>query len=253
MDPRRLESEIERSRLEARSLTDEDLVLTSKNLGKYTNVPATATQPLRYAYHLLGAVKGKVVLDYGCGSGENSVILSALGADVIGIDISPDLVEVAEKRMRTNGLRWDVRAASAYATGAPDASFDAVFGVAILHHLDIEDSAREVHRMLKPGGIAVFCEPLRDLAALRWLRRIVPIEAREASDDEYPLTGDHIRRFCSSFELLTSRRFSSPWGRLLFRLGNEHHEWLDRLDCWFNENVTGALAAIEVFRLRKAP
>lgn len=251
MGPRNLQSEIERSRFEASLMSNADLVLTSENLGRYANVPEETTQPLRYAYRLLGAIDGKKVLDYGCGSGENSVILSALGGNVTGIDISSDLVEMAAKRMEANRIRWNVRVASAYATGESDASFDVAFGAAILHHLDLVESSREIHRLLKPGGIAVFSEPVRDLAALRWLRRITPFEIRNASKDEYPLTRVQIDSFCSRFEAVASRRFSSPWGRVVSRLGYEHHERLDRVDRWFNEKVTGALAAIEVFQVRK--
>ena len=246
-----LESEIERSRLEAISLADEDLMLSPINLARYRHVSEGAMQPLRYAYHLLGGVEGKRVLDYGCGSGENSVILAALGAEVTGIDISPELIDLARKRMGVNRTHWNVRVASAYATGESDDSFDIVLGAAILHHLDLEESSREVHRVLKPNGVAVFSEPVRDLAFLRLLRRVVPFAIQNASEGEYPLSREKIQCFCARFETVTSRRFSSPWGRLMSRLGYEQHGWIDRADRWFNERVTGALAAMEVFKVRK--
>ena len=47
----------------------------------------------------------------------------------------------------------------------PDASVDVVFGIAILHHLDLPQAAREVWRILKPGGRAIFQEPVRNLEA----------------------------------------------------------------------------------------
>lgn len=246
--------EIERSRVEASALTDVDLALTAQNLEKYTHVPRNVAQPLRYAYHLLestrGGVRGTKVLDYGCGSGENSAVLSALGADVTGIDISPELVGCARRRMEINKLNWRVMEASAYCTGEPDGSYDAVFGIAILHHLNLEKSAQEVYRILKPGGVAVFSEPLRDLAALRKLRPLAPFVVRNASPDEYPLTGRQVREFCSRFQIGDMRRFSSPWGRVISRLG---YVWerLDLADRWFNENVTGRLAAFIVFQVRK--
>ncbi|MGH9351751.1 MAG: class I SAM-dependent methyltransferase, partial [Terriglobia bacterium] len=139
VDSRDFEPEIERSRIEAQSVTDGDLVLTPANLKKYRNVTGDAAAPLRYAYYLLGDAEGKAVMDYGRGSGENSVILSTLGAKVTGIDISPELIDLSKRRMEIAGLHWKARVGSAYATGEPDGSFDVVFGAAILHHLDIED------------------------------------------------------------------------------------------------------------------
>lgn len=191
-------------------------------------------------------------MDYGCGSGENSVVLSALGAQVTGIDISPELIALSERRMEVTGFRWHARTASAYATGVPDKSFDIVFGAAILHHLDIGDAAREVFRVLKPGGRAIFSEPIRDSSILRRLRAIVPVPVQNASPDEYPLTTAKINEFASSFEFVRSRRFSSPWGRLISRLGYDRHHLIDRFDIWINNNLTGRLAAFEVFELRKS-
>ncbi|MGH9400480.1 MAG: class I SAM-dependent methyltransferase [Terriglobia bacterium] len=190
-------------------------------------------------------------MDYGCGSGENSIILTALGAAVTGIDLSPHLIDSAKRRMEINRMRWRVRVASAYTTGEPGNSFDIVFGAAILHHLNLEEASREVFRILKPGGTAIFSEPIRDLVMLRWVRRIVPLSVRNASPGEYPLTRAKIEAFCSGFEMVNSRRFSSPWGRLLSRFGHNEHLWVDRADAWFNENVTGKLAAFEVFKVRK--
>lgn len=191
-------------------------------------------------------------MDYGCGSGENSVILSALGSHVTGIDISPELIALSERRMEVTGFRWQARVASAYATGDPDNSFDVVFGAAILHHLDVGDAAQEISRILNPGGRAIFSEPIRDSGILRRLRAITPVPVRNASPGEYPLTTAKINEFSSSFEFVRSRRFSSPWGRLISRLGYDRHRLIDHLDIWINNNLTGRLAAFEVFELRKS-
>jgi 2-polyprenyl-3-methyl-5-hydroxy-6-metoxy-1,4-benzoquinol methylase len=73
------------------------------------NPPPESPFPLEYAFHLLGDVRGKSVLDLGCGSGESVVILAHLGAKVLGIDISPDLIAIAEQRLREGGV-WGNRA-----------------------------------------------------------------------------------------------------------------------------------------------
>src|SRR5688500_10843099 len=95
-DIRKWESvEVERSAGEAQKRETEDLLLAEKTIERYLNPPADTPYQLEYAYHLLGDVKGKTVLDYGCGAGENSVLIASHGAArVIGIDISPELVEL---------------------------------------------------------------------------------------------------------------------------------------------------------------
>jgi len=246
-----LSAEIERSRLDAESFTEADLILTLENLEKYRSVPETATGPLRHAYRLLGDVRGRRVMDYGCGAGENSIILAALGAEVTGIDISPDLIGLSKKRMALNHVHWRALVRSAYQTDEPDGSYDALLGIAILHHLDLEQSAKEVHRILKRGGIAVFLEPVRDLALLRWLRLAVPVPLDHVAPGEYPLNSDKILAFSSRFEVVDRKRFSSPWGRLWARLGSRPPTWLRRADMWLNERLTWTLAPFEVFRIRK--
>lgn len=242
--------EIERSRTEAQSITEEELELTQENFQKYVCPPPNCREFLRYAFSLLGNPRGVQVLDYGCGSGENSVLLAALGAKVWGIDLSPDLIEIAKRRLERNALESSFKVASAYETGFADDSFDVVFGIAILHHLNIEMASREVYRVLKPGGRAIFAEPIRDLRILKWLRKIAPIKRGNVSPGEYPLNRFQIDAFCSPFVKVTSRRTMSPWGRLFGRAGY-HPNWLWAFDEWFIRNVSKRFAVNEVFMLRK--
>jgi SAM-dependent methyltransferase len=146
--------------------------------------------------------RGKRVLDYGCGSGELTFDLLARGAaHVTAFDISETLVERAAARADREGAaertRFLVR--DAHATGFDDDAFDLVVGVAILHHLRLEDALPEIRRVLKPGGKAVFVEPLAHNPILRLGRRLTP-SAR--TPDEHPLTKDdwalceqHFERF----------------------------------------------------------
>lgn len=126
------------------------------------------------------------VLEYGCGVGNFSFELAAHGARVTGIDISPNSVEVARKRAAERGLdSMTFSVMDAEAMDFPDESFDAVVGSAILHHLDLEKSSREIMRVLRPGGKAVFLEPLGHNPALNLFRRLTP---SMRTDDEHPLT-----------------------------------------------------------------
>src|SRR6185369_6445558 len=111
---------------------------------------------------LLGDIAGKQVLDYGCGMGEESIYLAKLGGHVTGIDISE--VGVASLKRRAAHNKLDVRALEMRAdpTAFEAESFDVIHGLGILHHVGIEAGLAEVHRLLRPGGIGVFLEPVGD-------------------------------------------------------------------------------------------
>jgi SAM-dependent methyltransferase len=55
---------------------------------------------------------------------------------------------------------------------------DVVFGIAILHHLDLDLAAREVRRVLKKGGRAIFQEPVRNSKFVRRIHSLIPYHAR---------------------------------------------------------------------------
>src|SRR5204862_7474750 len=139
------------------------------------NPPMHTVYPLEYAYALLGDVQGRTVLDFGCGSGSNTLLLTRRGAHVIGVDISADLIALARRRLALNGSPGTAHfiVGSAHDLPVESNSLDVVFGIAILHHLDLETTSREVHRVLKPGGRAIFQEPVRDSRLMRTLRRCV--------------------------------------------------------------------------------
>ena len=210
---RRWESaEIERSSVEARLTADAALRVGARTLGRYARPPADTAYPLEYAYHLLGDVTGLHILDFGCGSGANSVQLANRGAHVWSLDISEDLIRLARRRMavsgRAEGARFVVGSAHdlPFATG----SIDLVFGIAILHHLDLKLVSREVLRVLKPGGRAIFQEPVRNSPLVKFVRSLIPWQAPDVSPFERPLTDGEIHEFAAPFTSVRIRPFSLP-------------------------------------------
>ena len=122
------------------------------------------------------------MLDLGCQEGVSTAHYARLGARrVVGIDISPVAIEKA--RRLAPHAEFHVR--DAHHTGFADASFDAVIGHAILHHLDFAAAIAEIRRVLRPGGYAVFREPLRDNPAAKLIRVLTP---RARTADELPLS-----------------------------------------------------------------
>ena len=83
----------------------------------------------------------------------------------------------------------DARVMDANRLEFPDASVDAIIGRAILHHLDYEQAVREVHRVLRPGGTAIFMEPLRDNPAWKLFRSLTP---KARTREELPLSRQQI-------------------------------------------------------------
>jgi len=96
---------------------------------------------------LLKVRPGERILDLGCGDGVLTEKIAALGAEVVGVDSSQDMVDAARRR----GL--DARVANGYRL-AFDREFDAVFSNAALHWMkDNPDAVTAgVNRALKPGG-----------------------------------------------------------------------------------------------------
>ena len=216
------QAEIKRSAYEATQteIADEALRDTESNIARYMSPPATTPFPLEYAYHVLGDVRGQLVVDFGCGTGENSLLLARRGAQVQAVDISPDLIDIARRRLTLNGIDCGVtfHTASVYEIPLPDASVDMVFGMAILHHLDMRLAARETWRLLKPGGRAIFQEPMRNSGFLRLLRKIFPNRAPDISPFERPLTNAEVNDFARDFSSCRIRPFYLPTHSLIRRV-----------------------------------
>ena len=96
-------AEIARSSVEATLTADEGLRVSRQTFDRYASPPADTAYPLEYAYHELGDVAGRRVVDFGCGSGANTVLLANRGAHVWGIDISEDLLRLARRRLAVSG------------------------------------------------------------------------------------------------------------------------------------------------------
>jgi SAM-dependent methyltransferase len=209
-------AEIKRSAHEAgrRSTTDDrSLLADERNVGRYLNPPRTTVYPLEYAYSLLGDIRGRRVLDFGCGAGENALLLARRGARVVGVDISESLIEIARRRLRANGLdgRAEFVVGSAHDLPFSRDAFDVVLGIAILHHLDLMAASREIHRVLRPEGRAIFQEPVRDSALVRRVRSWIPYQAPDVSPFERPLTTPELDGFSRPFSNYAIRAFSLPF------------------------------------------
>ncbi|HUR52514.1 MAG TPA: class I SAM-dependent methyltransferase [Gemmataceae bacterium] len=159
---------------------------------------------VRPAFQMLGDLRGKHALDYGCGHGMAAVVLARAGATVTAFDLSPGYVNEARERAAANGVGVTCVPADGEELPFPDGSFDAVWGNAILHHLDLSRAGRELFRVMKPGGVAVFCEPWGGNPLLSLARRFLPYPGKDRTPDEVPLTRrdlDPLRAIFGAVEL----------------------------------------------------
>jgi SAM-dependent methyltransferase len=135
----------------------------------------------------LGPVEGLRVLELGCGRGDLTLELLRRRAEVVAVDVSPAMVEMARERAPDATFL----VAPVEATGLESHSFDRVVGKWILHHADVAQTAREVARVLRPGGSAAFFENHDRNPLLRASRRALWRLARTGTvgtPDERPLS-----------------------------------------------------------------
>jgi ubiquinone/menaquinone biosynthesis C-methylase UbiE len=160
---------------------------------------------IRPAFGQLGDLDGRSVLDYACGHGMAAVVLARQGARVTAFDLSSTYLREARARARANGVALDLVQADGERLPFADGSFERIWGNAVLHHLDLGATAPELFRVLRPGGIAVFCEPWGENPLLNWARRRLPYSGKERTPDEEPLRQRHVRLLRQVFPVVEVR------------------------------------------------
>lgn len=101
--------------------------------------------------------RGKTFLEVGCGVGIDLVRFAREGALVTGIDLAPVSIELARQNFAHSGLKADLRVMNGESLDFPDNHFDVVYAHGVLQYTaDPEQMIREMYRVLKPGGEAIF-------------------------------------------------------------------------------------------------
>jgi SAM-dependent methyltransferase len=134
---------------------------------------------------------GMTVLELGCGTGSFTLELARSGADVVAIDVSPELLEIANANCSAPNVRYQIQ--NAYALSYSERVFDSVVGSSVLHHLEIKEALQEIYRVLKPGGAIYFTEPnmLNPQIAIQknvpWVKRKLGDSPDETAFFRWPL------------------------------------------------------------------
>ncbi|MCB1571636.1 MAG: bifunctional 2-polyprenyl-6-hydroxyphenol methylase/3-demethylubiquinol 3-O-methyltransferase UbiG, partial [Xanthomonadales bacterium] len=117
--------------------------------------PLHDLNPVRLGYIAERAVlKGARVVDVGCGGGLLSEAMASAGADVVGIDLAPAVLEVARLHLLESGLKVDYRETGAEALAQTmGGEFDVVTCLEMLEHVpDPASVIRACADLLRPGG-----------------------------------------------------------------------------------------------------
>jgi ubiquinone/menaquinone biosynthesis C-methylase UbiE len=192
--------------------------------------PVYSLDPLRYAveymWRRVGDVRGTTIIDVGCGTGGTAIRLARQGATVYGFDISGERIEIARSQATAAGLSdraFFERMATEQMT-YPDGLADLIIGQSILHHTDLASTSRELARILKPGGRAIFLEPLDHNPVLNLFRKLTP---GRRTPTEKPLSNSDIALLSEPFSgLLRKEFFLTALFAFLFR---HNRRWFDQV------------------------
>lgn len=159
------------------------------------------------AVAFFGDIQGKTVVDVGCGGGATSLLLAALGAEVIAIDTSEVALQSLRDRCRTLGIsNVTTRLCGALSIDELGAC-DFVFGSMILHHIEpFSEFCVKLKRALKPGGKAFFYENNAASDLLIWFRTHVVGKLwvpKHGDPYEFPLTPGEIKQLGQHLKVRT--------------------------------------------------
>lgn len=118
------------------------------------------------------------ILDLGCGTGSTTLMLKQAfpEADIIGLDLSPYMLVMAEYKAQQAGLEIGWRHGSAEKTSFPDGSFDLVTASLLFHETPPTASQailRECFRLLQPGGqVLILDGSQKTLRQVEWLNQV---------------------------------------------------------------------------------
>ena len=101
--------------------------------------------------------KNKKILEIGCGTGLFTSEIANTNNQIIAIDISKDVLDIARKKVTKKNVISKID--KTYKSSFKDKSYDFIVGSSVLHHLDEDLALQEFFRVLKDGGKIIFTEP----------------------------------------------------------------------------------------------
>ena len=146
--------------------------------------------------------RGRTLLEVGCGIGTDLVRFARGGAIVTGIDLSSTAIELAKQNFALHGVAAaDLRVGNGEALPFADATFDVVYGHGVVQYTaNAPQLIRECHRVLKPGGEAIFMVYNR----VSWLNAMSKLMKVQLEHEDAPVLKkysiDEFKRLLEPFE-----------------------------------------------------
>jgi ubiquinone/menaquinone biosynthesis C-methylase UbiE len=162
-------------------------------------------------------LKGKHLLEIGCGMGYDSLEFLKSGVRVTATDLTENAVRLTRRHFELEGVQpQDVRTANALTLPFADNHFDAVWANGVLHATgDTPKAVQEVHRVLKPGGRAIICHFYRKPSWMLMIHRL-GLENIEFKEEDPPVN-----------EFYTEREIKAMFERFnIIELAREHYRAL---------------------------
>lgn len=142
-------------------------------------------------------LKGKKILEIGCGLGEASVYFAKQGAEVTATDLSSGMVNLALKVAEYHKVKINVKTCSADDLPFVDDSFDIVYAANVLHHVDMDKTLAEIKRVLKNNGTFICWDPIKYNPAINIYRRLA---SGVRTVDEHPIDIDYVKKVKKTFK-----------------------------------------------------
>jgi SAM-dependent methyltransferase len=217
--------------------------LPANQIERYTSLRKPFLMP-EYQFWILGDVRGKRILEIGCGDGSKAVMLALRGATVVGVDISPRAIAVAHERARLHHVedraQFYAMPLEAYLEEHRE-KFDMICAFAFLHHvIPVLDSVlTDLRKLAHERTSFLFVEPVALSKSLRKLRLALPITLN-GTPDERPLEPGELDLLRRSFPNLKVRYFNflvRGWGRVM-------SGWYEDYS-WFKRTLYDTLARLD--------
>ena len=128
--------------------------------------------------------RGRAVLDVGCGAGVEVVRFARAQAVVTGIDVSESAITLTRQNVTQQGQNARLLVSDAEALPFPDASYDFVYAHGVVQYAaDDRAVVAECHRVLKPGGTAMF----QFYNRISWLHLLSKVMKTPLEHDDAPV------------------------------------------------------------------
>jgi ubiquinone/menaquinone biosynthesis C-methylase UbiE len=188
-----------------------------------------------FSYGLLGDLRGKKLLELGCGSGKQTIDFFKMGAKVTATDISKESIKETKSLVKKSRALVRVEQADAENLHFKENSFDAVYIGCLLMHADIKRVLPEAFRVLRPGGRIVLKETLKEWLFAFPYRTFSPYRKTMP----HYITLKNLRAFGARHKefYLFSSAFACLFYLIKEKRAHEIFEQINKLDTWLLQKV----------------